>query len=155
MPKNISSRRSRAILFLVSLALAALACASPQPLVNPPPIGAAANPLQTRVAILRALAENHWILESEYMGEMVARYNRSDWTMLVKIAYANEVSIRYLSSENLDYGKLQNGTPVIHRGYNARVQRLARAIGTEIMIARAADSLPPVAAPPPSEAQPK
>jgi len=154
MLKTTLHGRSRVLFLLVSLALAAVACATPQPLLNPAPIAAAGSPAQTRVAILRGLAESNWVLESERVGEIVARYSRSDWTMLVQIAYSNEVSIRYVSSVNLEYGTSRNGTPVIHRGYNSRVQRLSKVIGTEIMIARAADSLPPVAAPPPGEARP-
>ena len=153
MPKTTLHGRSRVLFLLVSLAVAAAACTT-QPLVTPQPLAAAGSPAQTRVAILRALAENDWILESERVGEIVARYSRSDWTVLVQIAYSNEVSIRYVSSVNLEYGTSKDGTPVIHRGYNRRVQRLSKEIGTEILIARVTDSLPPVAAPPPAEAQP-
>ena len=155
MSNMTSHGRSRVLVLLVSLAVVAAACTTPRPLVNPPPIVAAGSPAQTRVAILRALLESNWVLESERAGEMIARYSRSDWTMVVQIAYSNEVSIRYLSSENLKYGTSKNGTPVIHRGYNSRVQRLSKVIGMEIMIARATDTLPPVAAPPPAEAQPQ
>jgi hypothetical protein len=146
--------RARTLILLVLLALAAAGCRTPQPLVEPPPIAAAESPAQTRAAILRALIENRYTVESERPGEIVARYSRSNWTMVVAIAYTDRVTVRYLSSENLEYAD-KNGTPVIHRGYNKRVQRLANEIGTEISIARAEGSLPPVAAPPPSGAAPK
>jgi hypothetical protein len=139
---------------MVSLALAATACLAPRPLLNPPPIAGAATPAQTRVAILRALVENNYILESEKQGEIHARYSRSDWTFLVEIAYSNEVTIRYVSSTNLRYGTAEDGTTVIHRGYNNRVLHLSKEIGKEIMIARVTDTLPPVASPPPAEVVP-
>jgi len=106
------------------------------------------------VAILRALAGSDWTFEAERPGEIVARYGRSDWNMVVAIDYSNQVSVRYVSSENLRYGT-SNGTPVIHRGYNKRVQRLANVIGTELAIARVGSGLPAVAAPPPGESRPQ
>jgi hypothetical protein len=156
MADQTSCVRSRVLLAIVSLALLApVACASPQPLVNPAPIAAASTPHQTRVAILRALADKGYTLESERAGDVVARYSERNWHMVIEIAYSNEVTIRYVSSENLDYGKSDKGVPVIHRGYNTRVQQLAKEIGTEVTIARIADTPPPVGSPPPSLPQPE
>ena len=143
--------RARALILLVSLALAAAGCRTPQPLVDPAPIASAESSAQTRAAILRALIESHYTVESEEAGRIIARYDRSKWNMVVAIDYSNQVAVRYLSSQNLEYGT-KNGTPVIHPGYNKRVQRLARVIGTEIAIARVGDELAPVAAPPPGKA---
>ena len=154
MPTATSPGPARVLLLLVSLALAAAGCRTPQPLVDPKPIAAAETPAQTRVAILRALIEGHYAVESEQAGQIIARYSRSKWNMVVAVDYSNQVSVRYLSSENLQYGT-KNGTPVIHPGYNKRVQRLAKVIGTEIAIARVGDELPPVAAPPPGESRPQ
>jgi hypothetical protein len=67
--------------------------------------------------------------------------------MAVGIDYADQVSMHYVSSENLDYDTSQ-GVPTIHDGYNKRVQRLADQIGKEIALARVMSDLPPVAAPP-------
>jgi len=69
--------------------------------------------------------------------------------MVVAIDYSNQIAVRYVSSENLKYAE-KNGTPIIHPGYNRRVERLAKAIGTEVAIASIDDELPPVAAPPPN-----
>ena len=74
--------------------------------------------------------------------------------MVVAIDYSNQVSLRYVSSENLKYGSA-NGTAIIYRGYNKRVQRLSKAIGKQIMIARAAGTLPAVASPPPGDSRPQ
>ena len=145
---------SRALLLFLalSLALAAAGCKT-RPLVAPDPILAAETPAQTRAAILRALIENDYVVLAEKPGEVVARYRRSDWNMVVAVDYSNEVTVRYVSSEGLDYGS-KDGVPVIHRGYNKRVQRLSDEIGTEIAIARATSELPPVAAPHEGDADP-
>lgn len=139
--------RSRAwLLFLaVSLAVGAAGCKT-RPLVAPAPILAAETPEQTRAAILRAMIESDYVIVGEKPGEIVARYRGRDWNMVVAVDYSNEVTVRYVSSEGLDYGSAK-GVPVIHRGYNKRVQDLSDEIGTEIAIARATSELPPVAAP--------
>jgi hypothetical protein len=154
MPKTTSHYRVLGLLLLASLALAALACAKPQPLANPKPIAAASTPAQTRVAILRALADRDFILESEKTGDIVARYSERNWDMVIAISYSNEISIRYISSSNLDYGTTEQGVTVIHRGYNRRVEELAKEISTEVTIARLTDSPPPAAATPPVAAPP-
>ena len=122
--------------------------------LDPAAVRGRSTPQQTRVAILRALSGGNWVLESEKPGEILARFSRSEWTMLVEIAYSNEVSIRYLSSMNLRYGIGRTAGTVIHRGYNNRVMRLSKEISKEIMIARATDSPPPDASPPPGEVVP-
>ncbi|HEY8156128.1 MAG TPA: hypothetical protein VII72_18505 [Myxococcota bacterium] len=152
MENQTASGRVRVVILAVLLALAAAGCRTPQPIVDPPPIAAAGSSGQTRAAILRALIESHYTVESEEAGRIIARYGRSKWNMVVAVDYSNQVAVRYVSSENLEYAD-KNGTPVIHPGYNKRVQRLARVIGTEISIARAGDELPPVAAPPPPRPQ--
>jgi hypothetical protein len=141
---------ARVALVLVSLVLMVAGGCTTRALVDPPPVAAAATPVQTRAAILRALIESGYSIVSEQPGEIVARYSRSDWTMVVAIDYSDRVSVRYVSSENLDY-RTSDGAPVIHRGYNHRVKRLSNVIGTEIAIARATDDLPAVAAPPADE----
>jgi hypothetical protein len=154
MPSPASIDRPRALFLLVLLALALVACAS-RALLTPPPMGGAGTPEKTRQAILRALGENRWTLMSDKEGEIVARYGASDWDMVVQIAYQNEVSIRYVSSRNLDYGINEQGVPVIHRGYNRRVEKLSRLIDREITVARAIDALPPVGAAPKMEPIPE
>jgi hypothetical protein len=149
MPNRISGSRVLALIFAVSLALAAAGCKT-RPIVAPAPILAAETPEQTRAAILRSLIENHYVVVSDKPGEVVARYRGRDWNMVVAVDYSNQVSVRYVSSEGLGYGS-KDGTTVIHRGYNTRVQDLSDEIGTEIAIVRATSPLPAVAAPPPGK----
>ena len=136
--------RIRILIFLVSLGAAG--CMT-EPLVAPPPVLAAETPVQTRAAILRALIEHDYVIVSEQPGEIVARYSQPEWNMVVAVDYSNEVRVRYVSSVNLDYGS-EKGVTVIHGGYNKRVDRLSKRIGTEVAILRATSTLPPVAAPP-------
>ncbi len=146
MSNPTARSHSRVLLLLVSLALAVAGCKT-RPLVDPQPILAAENPAQTRAAILRGLIENDYAVVSEQPGEVTARYTGRDWNMVVAVDYSNEVTVRYVSSEGLDYGS-SKGARVIHRGYNKRVQELSSEIATEIAIARSTSELPPVAAPP-------
>lgn len=150
MARAIPLNRSRVCFLLASLALAVAACTT-KPLVDPRPLAAHGTPEQTRVVILRALLENDWAVESEKPGAIVARYGGPGWNMVVGIEYADQISIHYVSSENLDYETGDDGTTRIHRGYNARVRRLSQEIGKEIMSASVIESLPPVAAPPVAE----
>jgi hypothetical protein len=138
------------LIFAVSLALAAGGCQMTKPLVAPPPVLAAQTPAQTRAAILEALIESDYQVISEGPGEIVARLAEREWNMVVAVDYANEITIRYVSSAQLSYGS-EDGVPVIHPGYNKRVKDLSKQIAKEVAISRAASPLPPVASPPPVE----
>ena len=143
MPATPSRYGSRSLFLLMLLGLALAACSS-RALLTPPPIAGVGTPEKTRQAILRALGENRWTLISDKEGEIVARYGHHDWDMVIEIAYQNEVSFRYVSSRNLDYEINEKGVPVIHRGYNRRLEKLSQLIDREISVARAVDALPPV-----------
>jgi len=143
MPATHPIQRARALFLLTLLGLALAACSS-RALLTPPPMAGVGTPEKTREAILRALGENRWTLISDKEGEIVARYGSYDWDMVVEIAYQNEVSFRYVSSRNLDYRINEEGIPVIHRGYNRRVEKLSQLIDREITVTRAVDALPPV-----------
>lgn len=150
MPTPSHSIRTPVLLLALSLAVAAAiatGCVAPTPLADPRPFAAAPTPAQTRVAILRTLVQSNWTIESETAGEIVAKYGSPEWNMVVAIDYADQVSMHYVSSENLDYDT-SKGAPTIHAGYNKRVQTLADQIGKEIALARIMSDLPPVAAPP-------
>jgi len=118
------------------------------PLVDPPAIAASETPEQTRVAVVRALMRNRWVIESESPGEIIARLDGRGWNIVVAVHYANQVSLSYVSSQNLDY-ETSNGAAHIHKGYNARVRRLSDEIGLQIAMQRATEP-PAVAAPPPA-----
>lgn len=153
MPNPISRSRVRVLIFAVSLAVAGAGCQVTKPLIAPPPVLAAETPAQTRAAILKALIEKEYEVLSEQPGEIVARFGHREWNMVVAIDYANEVTVRYVSSKNLNYGG-RNGTRVIHPGYNKRVLELSKQIAREIAISRASSALPPSAAPPLGEVTP-
>jgi hypothetical protein len=124
------------------LILAAAGCKT-VPLADPRPILAADSPAETRAAILRALMiDRRWAVVSDQPGEIVVRFGQPDWSMAVAIAYANEVSFRYVGSEGIDYAISPEGVPVIHRGYNERVQRLSDWIAREIAISDVSSELP-------------
>ena len=138
----------RVLLELMSLALAAAVGCTVVPLVDPQPILAADTPAETRAAILRALKiDKNWEVVSDQPGEIVARFARPDWSMAVAIAYANEVSFRYVGSEAIDYAISPEGVPVIHHGYNERAQRLADWIAREIAISDVSSEIPEAAPP--------
>jgi hypothetical protein len=53
---------------------------------------------------------------------------------VVDITYGKDVAIQYVDSIGLRY-KVENDVTYIHRGYNMRVQELAKEIQRQIMIA--------------------
>jgi len=141
--------------FALTLALAAIAVTAGcrmAPLMDPRPVAVSTSPEETRVAIVRALMRNRWVVESEKPGEIVARLNGGGWNMVVAIHYADQVTFNYVSSFNLGYDDSE-GAPQIHRGYNARAKSLADEIALQIAMQRATET-PAVAAPPPAAEPP-
>jgi len=118
------------------------------PLVDPQPIAASETPEQTRVAVVRGLMRNRWVIQSERPGEITARLDGGGWNIVVAVHYADRVSVSYVSSKNLDY-ETSNGAARIHKAYNARVRKLSDEIALQIAMQRATE-LPAVAAPPPA-----
>jgi hypothetical protein len=118
------------------------------PLVNPQPIAASETPEQTRVAVVRALMRNRWVIQSERPGEIIAQLDGRGWNIVVAVHYADQVSLSYVSSKNLDY-ETPDGAARIHKGYNARVRKLSDEIGLQIAMQRSTE-MPAVAAPPPA-----
>lgn len=116
------------------LLLAATLGCSTTALVNPEPVAPARTPGRTEAAILRAVWYSHWTVESQKPGEVVARLARGSWEMVVAIDYGEQISIRYVSSHNLDYDGSSH-PPRIHAGYNKRVKRLMETIEHEVVLA--------------------
>lgn len=149
MPTATRSIESRALRYLVLTALLAIGCVTKAPLVDPQPISAAGIPADTRTAILRTLVQSNYTVESDQPGRIVAHTGATDWKMVVALEYAEQVFVRYVSSENLDYDTAK-GAPRIHPGYNKRVLVLSHSIAKEIALMNATRDLP-VASPPPAD----
>lgn len=95
---------------------------------------AADTPDLTRKAIVRALINLEYMVDEESPGRIRARYEQNSWTMVVDITYAQDVAIQYADSIGLGF-KVEKDKSYIHRGYNSRVQELAKEIQRQIMIA--------------------
>lgn len=126
--------RSRRLRFLPWLLLVVpLGCAT-APLANPAPVAAASTPARTRSAILRGVIFSHWNVQSDRPGEVVARLARGSWDMVVAIDYGRQITIHYVSSDDLRYDGSAH-PPRIDRGYMKRVNRLMNAISRETVLA--------------------
>jgi hypothetical protein len=99
--------------------------------VEPRPILAAPTTAETRAVIVQTLLRDGWVLEAEYPGEIVAHRDGSSWVMVISIRYGEQISISYLSSTGLEYQETQTG-PVIHHGYNGRVDALMKDLAREV-----------------------
>lgn len=141
------------------LLVALLAACRTVPLADPPPVAGLPSPDLTRVAIHRALAREGFDIDEETPGRVRAHLHRRDWTMVVELDYAKYVAIRYVDSERLDY-EIRHGKKYIHKGYNARAQRLADSVQREARLILAEvdpDAFlgqPPVSEPPPESDRP-
>jgi hypothetical protein len=104
------------------------------PLVEAPRMRAGDTPELTRAGIIRALIALEYVVDEESPGRVRARYEQNSWTMVVDITYGNDVAIQYADSRGLSF-RVQDDVTYIHRGYNTRVQELAKEIQRQIMIA--------------------
>jgi hypothetical protein len=141
---------SRARLFRVVLAVLALAlllsgCRS-QPMMTPAPIPSQLGEQQNRLAILRGLTLKGWDVVSEAPGRITARQDRNDagkYVATVDVDYdAENIAIRYRSSQGLSCEPAGDSCASIHRAYNRWVVQLAKNIehGVEITRLESADS---------------
>lgn len=150
----------RGLLVIGSLAVLSSACgANLAPVLQvqnapaPLPQGATPSPARTRDAIVRALADRHWTLDSEQGQSLMATVSSGGHTATVRIDYdANYYSITYAnSSPGLKYDG-----QYIHRRFNHWVDRLRSSINQQLaMTAVAAPVAPaPVAPAAPAPAAP-
>jgi hypothetical protein len=96
---------------------------------NPEPIVTALAPEKTRSAIVEALGARGWLLAKEEPGEMYATLHLRTHTAQVLVSYdTEEVSIKYLDSENLKYRQNKKGKEYIHKNYNSWVKTLLKDI---------------------------
>ncbi|MAE67859.1 MAG: hypothetical protein CMJ18_26695 [Phycisphaeraceae bacterium] len=103
-------------------------------LVDPAPIQyESTGSKKTRNAIVRAMANRGWTVQSESSGEIVARnLVRGKHEVVVRITYSrDEVDIAYVSSRNMKY---DGSAQTIHKNYNNWVQFLAEDIRRELTI---------------------
>ncbi|HKC52235.1 MAG TPA: hypothetical protein VKF60_15685 [Myxococcota bacterium] len=137
------------------LLVALLAACKTVPLRDPDPVKGAPGPDLTLLAIHRAMALEGFVEDEVSPGLLRAHLIRGDWSMTVDIEYAERVRVVYAGSKNLSY-RVRHGQKYIHRGYNARAQRLVEAIQREaLLISAEVDpdaylGLEPIGAPPPA-----
>jgi hypothetical protein len=94
-----------------------------------PVLVARQDPRQVREAILRALPQRSFTTESEGRQVVVARLDRGDIMLRLRISYgAEQFTIAYLDSSNLDYQVGEGHVQMI----SDRYQRLVRKLGERI-----------------------
>src|SRR5258705_1748618 len=121
------------IALCLALVLGAAAGCRTAPLVDPPPTAAGPTTEQSRVAIIRALANYHYTVDEESPGRIRARMAKNSWTMVIEVFYAKDISIHYADSANLDY-EVMNDVAYIHRNYNGRVADLRVEIERQLVV---------------------
>jgi hypothetical protein len=123
--------RSRWLLLLLPLLLV-LTNARAVPLVDRPPIAipAGVTPEQVANAVHSAFLHRGWSIADEQPGRVEGVITRKDHVVRVAIGYdAQQVTIRYVSSQNMDYAQGPHG-PQIHRKYLRWVKYLDEDINT-------------------------
>ena len=123
--------RSRWLLLLLPLLLL-LTEARAAPLIDPQPIAIPAGVTPDRVAnaIHQAFLHRGWVVAAEQPGRIEGALSRKEHTVRVAIGYdAQQITIGYVSSENMDYAQGPHG-PQIHRKYLSWVKYLDEDINT-------------------------
>jgi hypothetical protein len=88
-----------------------------------------------RAEIKRALVGRTWVVSAERPGEIDATLNLRKHVARVKISYdAEQVSLVYVSSENLDF-KEKRGERRIHKNYLSWVNNVLTDISRNLQIA--------------------
>jgi hypothetical protein len=107
--------------------------AAPIKNIDASPVSFDLNDKQVEKAILAAGVKLGWKMEREKAGAIKAVLNIRTHTAVVGVKYnAKQYSIRYRSSENLDYKKQEKD---IHRNYNNWVANLDEEIQSELAAA--------------------
>jgi len=131
---------TKRLLVILALGLLVLpACRRPK-LYNPDPITAANTIEKTEQAIKTALAGRGWILSKAEPGEMRATLTSRGHIARIVINYNQEnVTIKYESSQDLDYQIGEDGQPEIHSSYNKWIQLLVRDVNRNLLYASSTD----------------
>ncbi|GEM_PF-326730 len=109
------------------LSVVPFANAAPKPIYEPDPIPIprAVSTDNARSIVRTALLGRGWIVTNEGPGHMEARLNIRDHVAIVTIRLDDNVTIRYKSSENLDYSATN---AEIHGNYNNWIQNIEKDI---------------------------
>ena len=126
-------RRALAFVLFMTVGATLIACNRLQPVNEPSFTVAQSNQAKVHEAIRQALLERRWSILGQTSNSFEAEYQRgADTRSRVKVLHENgHVSVKYLGSSNLNYGDVE-GSPHIHRRYNAWVANLERDIQVEI-----------------------
>lgn len=103
-------------------------------LIDPEPITVDKPGVDVRGAIMRALPNRGWWVESESPGAIIATVTvRGKHKVTVNITYTpSEVRIKYHSSEHMKYHVSSTGRREIHKNYMTWVSLLRSEISSEL-----------------------
>jgi len=127
---------TKRVLVVLALGLLVLPACRRAKLYNPDPITAAATIEKTERAIKMALAGRGWVVSKAEPGEMRATLTSRGHIARIVINYnQQDVTIKYDSSQDLDYQIGDDGQPEIHKNYNKWIQHLVRDINKNLLYA--------------------
>jgi hypothetical protein len=109
-------------------------CARQDPLFNPPAVTYPNMTMEDmEAAIFEGCAKRGWSPAKVQEGVVDATLYLREHVAVVRIAFVpGRFTIKYVSSEKLNYGKDKNGGEVIHPHYNDWVQNLKNDITVEL-----------------------
>jgi hypothetical protein len=130
--------RSRLLaLLLVPLAFMLMGGATPIPLTDPQPISVPAGltiEQVTKAIKVGVASRTGWAVTKEENGQIEATLNVRQHMLKVNIPYStSSVAIRYVDSQNLDYGE-KKGVKVIHPKWNNWTRNLMSDIQRELNV---------------------
>jgi len=109
-------------------------CARQDPIFNPPAVTYPNMTMEdTEAAIFEGCAKRGWSPVKVQEGVVDATLYLREHVAVVRITFVpGRFTIKYVSSEKLNYGKDKNGVEVIHPHYNSWVQNLKNDITVEL-----------------------
>src|SRR5438105_4971267 len=113
------------------LSVAPFAHAAPKPIYEPDPIlvPRAVTSEKARNIVRTVLTGRGWVVTDEGPNHMEARLNIRTHVAIVTIRLDDNITIRYKSSENLDYSA---ANAEIHGNYNGWIQNIEKDITTAL-----------------------
>jgi hypothetical protein len=132
-------RRILLFLFATALSISAGAALPPVPLQNNERVAVSVSdktklsPEAVKKAIVVGGASKGWRLAQESPGSVRLSINVRQHSATIDIGYSLDAySIKYVSSENLDYA-VRDGVETIHPTYNRWLRNLIQAITAELL----------------------